>query len=269
MGTLRNRNGAEKSAPFSVRTFIVVPTADRRPPTANRYRHIGSAGRWPAPRGADQQDAEPASGRHYGDAGPRFASYCIPGTVLRSAYWRIKYRVRHSAPFPEAAGTMEPTQRKPSEHGWALVLWGRMDAAQILIYVASALRHDRTPYLHDIAGSIAVLDSHGWMALTFLAPSWVLQASLFASCALLLWRSRLGVYLAYVQIPLRLMLLMPSVPFALMLVRHLDIAPTTLLVLSGCLLLLVESLKLGMLRRACRPVPPASINAKRGSECGT
>lgn len=164
---------------------------------------------------------------------------------------------------------MEVTDRKLSTPGWALVLWGCMDAAQILIYIVSALRQGRIPYLHDMSGSVAVLDSHGWTALMVLAPSWVLQASLFASCALLLWRSRLGVYLAYVQIPLRLMLLMPSVPFALMLVRNLDVAPTTLLVLSGCLLLLVELLKLGMLRRERRPVFPASINAKKDSECGT
>lgn len=164
---------------------------------------------------------------------------------------------------------MEPTQRKPSTPGGALVLWGCMDAAQILIYIVSALRQGRIPYLHDIHGSVAVLDSYGWTALMFLAPSWVLQVSLFASCALLLWRSRLGVHLAYVQIPLRLMLLMPSVPFALVLARHLDVAPTIVLVLSGCLVLLVELLKLGMLRRELRPVFPAHINAKSGSECGT
>jgi hypothetical protein len=152
---------------------------------------------------------------------------------------------------------MEPTQRKPSTPGGALVLWGCMDAAQILIYLVSALRQGRIPYLHDIHGSVAVLDSYGWTALMFLAPSWVLQVSLFASCALLLWRSRLGVYLAYVQMPLRLMVLMPSVPLALMLVRHLDVAPTSLLVLSVCLLLVVELLKIEMLRRACRPVLPA------------
>lgn len=163
---------------------------------------------------------------------------------------------------------METTQRKPSTPGGALVLWGCMDAAQILIYLVSALRQGRTPYLHDISGSVAVLDSHGWPALMFLAPSWVLQLSLFASCALLLWRSRLGAYLAYVQMPLRLMVLMPSVPFALMLVRHLDVAPTSLLVLSGCLLLLVELLKLRMLRRELRPVSSASVNARKGSACG-
>jgi hypothetical protein len=68
--------------------------------------------------------------------------------------------------------------------------------------------------------------------------------------------------------PLRLMVLMPSVPFALTLVRHLDVAPTSLLVLSGCLLLLVELLKLRMLRRELRPVSSASVNARKGSACG-
>ncbi|WP_422510199.1 hypothetical protein [Stenotrophomonas sp. GZD-301] len=147
---------------------------------------------------------------------------------------------------------METTQRTPSTAGRARVLWGCMDAAQIIIYLASALRHGRLPYLDDMRGSIAVLDSHGWTALPFLAPSWVLQASLFASCALLLCRSRLGVHLAYVQLPLRLMVLMPSVPFALMLVHDRAPTPATQVAMTIGLLLLIELLKLWTLRRGAR-----------------
>lgn len=144
----------------------------------------------------------------------------------------------------------------------AFLFWGGMDAAQILLYVIAALRSGRTPYLDDVRGSLAVLDSYGGSATLLLMPMWALQASLFASCALLLWRSRYGRYLAYLQVPLRLWLLLPSLPFVLLLVRDPRISPTTQLVLAGGLLLLIESIKLWTLGRQRQRA--AEISAQGG-----
>lgn len=132
----------------------------------------------------------------------------------------------------------------------AFLFWGTMDAVQILVYVLAALHQGRIPYVDDVSESRMVLESYGDVALLMLVPSWTLQAGLFLSCALLLRGNRFGVYVALAQVPLRLVTLMPSVPFALVLVRPLDIAPSLLWVLYGGLLLLIEGLKFRTLRKA-------------------
>lgn len=134
-----------------------------------------------------------------------------------------------------------------------------MDAMQILIYTLAALGRGQVPYVEDVIGSRAVVETYGVQALMVLLPGWMLQASLFVSCALLLRRSRWGLYVAYVQIPFRLLLVMPSVPLALALVQRLDASPAATAMVVGSLLLLIELLKMTTLRRAV-PMPPSNAH---------
>lgn len=143
-----------------------------------------------------------------------------------------------------------------------------MDAASILVYAAQSLHQGRTPYIDDVAGSLHVLDSHGRIAALLLVPSWVLQASVFASCVLLLCRSRYGVYLAYAQAPIRLLLLVPSVPFVLLLAGGVSVTTATSALVAMGLLVLVELFKLWTLRGKRSPVAPAGITRREDQKCG-
>lgn len=145
---------------------------------------------------------------------------------------------------------MGETDYKRSTRRWAFLFWATMDAVQIAFYALSALQRGRIPYVDDAHRSLAVLQSHGYATLLTLVPSWMLQASLIASAVLLLLRhSRYGVLLAYAQIPLRLMFLVPSVPFALSALQGLTMAPTASVLMAVGLMLVIELLKMGTLRR--------------------
>ncbi|MHC9011083.1 hypothetical protein ACYX79_05575 [Stenotrophomonas rhizophila] len=151
--------------------------------------------------------------------------------------------------IPRKIKGMDETDYKRSTRRWAFLFWATMDAVQIAFYALSALQRGRIPYVDDAHGSLAVLQSHGYATLLTLVPSWMLQASLIASAVLLLRHSRYGVLLAYAQIPLRLVFLVPSVPFALSALQGLTMAPTASMLMAVGLMLVIELLKMGTLRR--------------------
>gem|GEM_PF-1269044 len=158
--------------------------------------------------------------------------------------------------IPRKIKGMGETDYKRSTRRWAFLFWATMDAVQIAFYALSALQRGRIPYVDDAHGSLAVLQSHGYATLLTLVPSWMLQASLIASAVLLLRHSRYGVLLAYAQIPLRLMFLVPSVPFALSALQGLTMGPTASVLMAVGLMLVIELLKMGTLRR--KPGLPAA-----------
>jgi hypothetical protein len=92
-----------------------------------------------------------------------------------------------------------------------LLAWGAMDALAILWYCLNAMKKGNTPYVSDFISTQELLISYGPEAMYLVVISWGFQLSLFASCVMFLCRNRLARYIGYIQIPIRLFLLLPSI----------------------------------------------------------
>lgn len=121
----------------------------------------------------------------------------------------------------------------------ALLAWGAMDALAIFWYCLNAIKKGNTPYVSDFISTQELLISYGPEAMYLVVLSWGFQLSLFASCALFLCRNRFARYIGYIQIPIRLFLLLPSISLISVLTSFIPV-PTGMFIV---LMVVSEALK--------------------------
>lgn len=118
-----------------------------------------------------------------------------------------------------------------------LRIWGALDAFHVLRYCLLSWQEGRVPYRDDWLRILSLTDE---LSISLTWVGWLggsLQLSIPVSGILLLAGHRLARYLAFAQIPLRLLLLYPSISFLLLLAPSL---PGALLLVLLCV---SESLK--------------------------
>ncbi|GEM_PF-217905 len=117
--------------------------------------------------------------------------------------------------------------------------WGLFDAIYIVRYAFLSLSAGRIPYLDDFNSGVQLLAEHGALPKVLAVLVWGLEISIVVSCFLFFLRWRAARWLAYFQVPFRLMFLVPSVSVLFMgpdLKERYGIALLlVLLVLSECL----------------------------------
>lgn len=114
--------------------------------------------------------------------------------------------------------------------------WGGLDAFYLINYMLRSLWEGKLPFYSDALSALKIIEDHGAYAAGFIALGWVFQLSVLASCILLFCRSRWGEWLVWLQLPLRLLLFVPSasVLFSLM-GFHLFAGPVALtLLMAAC-----------------------------------
>jgi len=109
-----------------------------------------------------------------------------------------------------------------------LRIWGAFDLFYLCWYCLLSIRAGRVPYVTDLMNTLHAVDSWGGSPYLSLF-SWGLQVSILVSTALLLYGWRPARYLAFGQVPLRLILLYPSFSLILPVASYL---PMVLLMMS-------------------------------------
>jgi hypothetical protein len=89
--------------------------------------------------------------------------------------------------------------------------WGVFDAIYIVRYVLLSVSAGRIPYVDDFNSAMGLLAVHGALPKFLAALVWALEISIVLSCCLFFLRWRIARWLAYVQVPLRLVLFVPSI----------------------------------------------------------
>lgn len=120
-----------------------------------------------------------------------------------------------------------------------LIIWGLFDALAVTWYCLREIADGDIPYFSDFILGQRFLIFSGPAALYWAAKTWGFHLLLLISSILLLSTHRYGKYLAYAQMPLRLIVLLPSV--SLITIFHtLHPVPTSLL---AALVLASEAIK--------------------------
>lgn len=109
-----------------------------------------------------------------------------------------------------------------------------MDGFYILHYLQGSLRRGDVPYLTDI-GNITMLEySHGEFAMVMGMMGLIAHFSVIVTCVLFAAGWRVGYYLAMVQIPFRVLFLIPSISTLLILPKLIaDLVPWLMLVVGS------------------------------------
>lgn len=94
---------------------------------------------------------------------------------------------------------------------WVFLFWGGMDLLALAGFVVTALMNHRTPFYDDVRDFMALSADHGWYGGLIFGLSMLLYLSLFLSTFLFFTNSRTAKVVAYVQIPFRLLLAVPSI----------------------------------------------------------
>lgn len=94
--------------------------------------------------------------------------------------------------------------------------WGVLDAIYILRYVVLCFFDGRIPYFQDFKDGLALLVDHGGYAHVMAIMVWGVELSIILSCFLFLTQQRGALWLAWFQIPFRLILVVPSVSIIFM-----------------------------------------------------
>jgi len=131
--------------------------------------------------------------------------------------------------------------------GRALIIWGLLDLAFFAFYVTRSLWSGRTPIYSEVLSAWYTSESFGG-ALPIMAASigLLLYLSIPVSGVLLLRGHRLGVYIANVQFPFRIITVTPFLFFILWLTALL---PQQIAVVAGIVFIITtEVLKLWSLR---------------------
>ncbi|MCA7993983.1 hypothetical protein LGM63_25350 [Burkholderia cepacia] len=134
------------------------------------------------------------------------------------------------------------------------LFWGGLDLLDLVRYCWLNLAAGRIPLYHDIQAFEQLHEPGGYAAVWF-GLSLLLTVSIVVSACLFLRGSRYARPLAYAQVPLRLLLAVPSLSFIPWLLL-LEEGPSLSLNLG--LLLLSEVLKVVTLRRHGRAKGPAA-----------
>ncbi|MFJ5298153.1 hypothetical protein ACIQAL_16670 [Pseudomonas sp. NPDC088368] len=94
--------------------------------------------------------------------------------------------------------------------------WGVFDAIYIARYIVFSLIAGRVPYLDDFRSGMELVAVHGVYAKVLVMLTWGIELSIILSCCLFLHRCRLAKWVAYFQVPFRLMFFLPSVSIVFM-----------------------------------------------------
>ncbi|WP_449105246.1 hypothetical protein [Pseudomonas mohnii] len=124
--------------------------------------------------------------------------------------------------------------------GRLFLFWGAMDVFYIVRFCYLSFSNGRIPFYSDIQSLAPLSAEHGFVSVLFLLLGLVLAVSMFFSAYLFCRGSSLAPCLAYAQIPLRLLLAVPSLSFVLWLSKVAGITSAALMFL---LLVLSETLK--------------------------
>lgn len=121
------------------------------------------------------------------------------------------------------------------------ITWGVLDVIYISWYCIESFRLGKLPYLTDFSSTIDTVLSHGGtLAYLLSSLSWILQVSIIVSAILLILRHPIARILCILQIPLRLLILVPSISVLSIYVTLVDEHSTLIFIL---LLLLSEGIK--------------------------
>lgn len=122
--------------------------------------------------------------------------------------------------------------REKSSQRKLQLFWAGMDAMFILIYVQGSLRRGNVPYLTDVRNMMGLAKNHSEFAEVVATISLVSHTSIIITCVLFFLGWRIVYYLAFAQIPFRLLFLMPSFSTILLWPRVIpDLLPSVLLIL--------------------------------------
>ena len=70
------------------------------------------------------------------------------------------------------------------------LFWGAMDTIYLIWYASNSFLNNRIPYLSDVISASNVLRAHGDVQIVMFVGALVLQASIFASCAMFFLRKK-------------------------------------------------------------------------------
>jgi hypothetical protein len=93
--------------------------------------------------------------------------------------------------------------------------WGAMDAIFLARYAVTSAMAGRVPYLSDIESASWLLHEHSVLQLYMFALAMLLQASIVLSCLLFCLGRESVKWVVYLQTPLRLAFVVPSVSLLL------------------------------------------------------
>jgi len=121
------------------------------------------------------------------------------------------------------------------------IFWGILDAIYVFWYSYGSYQGGKVPYYADLSSTVDILSVHGGSVATVMAfMSWLLQVSIIASAVMLLTGNIKAKLLCYVQIPFRLILIVPSASVILIAASYFD-GLGTIVILN--LLVISEMLK--------------------------
>lgn len=103
------------------------------------------------------------------------------------------------------------------------IFWGVLDAVFLIWYAFGSFQSGKIPYYTDLLSTIDILSVHGGSLATVMASmSWLLQASIIVSMVMLLTGNLKVKILCYIQIPFRLIFIVPSVSLILIAASYMD-----------------------------------------------
>lgn len=118
--------------------------------------------------------------------------------------------------------------------------WGAMDAIYLVRYAVTSAMEGRIPYLSDIESALWVLREHSVVQFYMFIFAILLQLSIVMSCMLLFLGRGWVRWIVYLQTPLRLAFIIPSV--SLLLVGA-QLVPSYNWILMAVLVVVSEGLK--------------------------
>ncbi|MCF5051469.1 hypothetical protein GIW50_06410 [Pseudomonas syringae] len=118
--------------------------------------------------------------------------------------------------------------------------WGGMDAIYLARYVITSAMGGRVPYFSDAQSALWLLREHSVVPLYMFGFAMLLQVSVIISCVLFFLKSAAVKWVVYLQTPLRLALVVPSVSLLFLGAKA---VPSYNLVLMAALLVLSETAK--------------------------
>lgn len=121
------------------------------------------------------------------------------------------------------------------------ITWGGFDVFALIYYFGQSFYAGRIPFFHDVLGFLAQAGQHGLYASLLFSSHLLLMVSLFVSAWWLIFGHRWVRYLCLIQIPFRLLLVVPSVSLIPPFVHVFGVRS---MLITGALLLLSEILKL-------------------------
>ena len=127
--------------------------------------------------------------------------------------------------------------------------WGAMDALYLIRYAVASAIQARIPYLSDVESALWVLRDHSVVQLYMFGFAMLLQVSIVISCLLFFLGCKQVRWVTYLQTPLRLAFIVPSVSPLLV---GAQLVPNYNLVLMAVLVIISEAIKVWSVWRWCK-----------------